>query len=266
MGEIAWTALRQVEALRDSVALNLELGALPQLLNGINEVSLGNWLREHGMRETAAANSTDPRFVHIRIAMDEFIDNCFEDAREARAEMCRSAHSGLEDVGVMRSGAGWQKLDNFIITSAFVRLLGASEQFEMDVLKALLYHRPSGLLGQPADQDLITAILDDIIEVPTRDENIDCYRKPILWSWLKRHAENNVERRKILKNVFGIQTVPHGYEAKQRDEWYEKRNAIAHGRKVVFMKLDEYCNIEVYVMKSVRSIREQCEKNLKVIL
>lgn len=54
------------------------------------------------------------------------------------------------DIGLDRSSSGWIRLPNFITSSALIRVLGAMEQFEIDVLKALLYYRPHGKTNRSA--------------------------------------------------------------------------------------------------------------------
>jgi len=168
------------------------------------------------------------------------------------------------DIGEERSGAGWKDPGNFLITSAFVRLLGTLERFEMDVLKALFFYRPSGLLGVEADQITITASSDVFLEEPEKSGDSLIYRKPAVWTWLRKQAENNVERRKIFSQVFGIKTVPDS--GSQLNEWYEKRNRIAHGRQGVRMLLGEYINVDVFISKCMRHVSEQCEASLKLIV
>ena len=159
MGVIVWAGLRQIEALRESVATNLQFGALPRSLCTLDEPDLTeemltSWLAQNGLDETNSR--IDPGFVHINIAMGRYYDSQVKNPLEVIKASQRTAHSGLEDFGVERSGAGWEKLGNFIITSAFVRLLGAWEQFELDVLKALFYYRPSGeILGPPEESELL---------------------------------------------------------------------------------------------------------------
>lgn len=259
MGVITWGLLRQAEALCDSVADNLEFGAFRAFAADFGEDDLNRWLHEHGMGE-----SVIPGCIHIAPSMQQYLVNhC--GLRFLKAGQ-RSAHPDEEDFGVERSSAGWQNLDNFIITSAFVRLLGASEKFEIDTLKALLYYRPSGGLGHALDQDIVTATSDVVTEKPTREDNNEVFQKPALWTWVKRHAENNVERRRILKNVYGIQTVPDPYKNKRLDDWYEKRNAIAHGRDPVEVKLSEYCDLYVFVAKSAQFVAEQCNTRLNLVI
>ncbi len=174
------------------------------------------------------------------------------------------------DFGAERSGAGWANPSSFVITSALVRLLGASEQFEMDVLKALFYYRPSGVLGHEYDHEEIFADPEVFLEVPKGTEQAPVYEKPPLWTWLRRHAENNVERQKVFSRVFGITTLPDGSKSEQaaftkfRAELYEKRNAVAHGRKGVEMNLADYIAADVFIAQCMTHIHHQCREKLKL--
>jgi hypothetical protein len=170
------------------------------------------------------------------------------------------------DLGEERSGAGWKDPANFLITSAFVRLLGAWEQYEMDVLKALFNYRPLGLLGNEADQAVVQAETAVISEVPVVDGERRIYSNPPVWTWLRKHAENNVERAKIFKNVFGIVTRPKEVTNEQRNAWYEDRNAIVHGRAGVTMTLDKYIEVDVAVAKAMTYVSTQCIDNLKILV
>src|SRR5690606_23008619 len=108
---------------------------------------------------------------------------------------------------------------NFIITSAFVRLLGALEQFEMDVLKCLFYYRPSGMLGDEEDwleQEVEPDVVQEVPQIDKKDPTKQIYSKPPLWTWLKKQAENNIERSRIFMNVFGISTIAGNFKGRQK--------------------------------------------------
>ena len=260
MGVITWALIRQAEALRDSVADNLEFGAFRAFAADFGEDDLKTWLHEHGMDEAVIPGGC----IHIARTMQHyFVSRC---GLGALMLGNRSAHADEQDFGVERSGAGWQNLDNFIITSAFVRLLGALEKFEIDTLKTLLYYRPSGHLGHALDQDTLTATSDVVTEKPTLEDNKEFFQKPALWTWVKGHAVNNAERKRLLKNVYGIRTVPDPYMNKQLDDWYEKRNAIAHGRDPVEVKLSEYCDLDVFAAKSAQFVAEQCNTRMNLLI
>jgi hypothetical protein len=134
---------------------------------------------------------------------------------------------------------------------------------ELDVLKSLFYYRPSGALGHPADQELIEVDADVAREMPLGKR----YSKPVLWTWLKAHAERKHQRRQIFKEIYGIETLPLEYaQSDPRGDWDKKRNAIAHGHTAVTMTLGEYAEVDVYVCRVMKFIAEQCEQLLKVVI
>jgi hypothetical protein len=49
-------------------------------------------------------------------------------------------------------------------------------------------------------------------------------------------------------------------------DWYEKRNAIAHGRKGVKMTLGEYVDVDAFVAQRMVQIASECADKLKIIL
>jgi hypothetical protein len=171
--------------------------------------------------------------------------------------------SRLEMFGENRASAGWQNPANFVITSAFVRLLGATEQIELDILKALFYYRPSGRI-EGRSNETIRVDADIILEIPVKELDKWVYQRPVIWTWIKKFAENNIERDKIFSNVFGIKTLPPECDAKRKVEWYDKRNAIAHGRSNVIMKLGEFIDVLAYFVQSLRFLAEQCRQKLDV--
>ena len=170
------------------------------------------------------------------------------------------------NAGAERSGAGWKNPAAFIISSAMVRVLGATEQFELDVLKCLLYYRPSGLLGDSRDWVIQKVDPEVVYETPKKlnDEQLE-YVSPPLWTWMKKIAVNNTEREKILKNVFGIVTVK-PEDRNKKMGWYKQRNAIVHGRGGVEMTLREYFEVEAFAAKTMLHISEQCFELLKIAL
>jgi hypothetical protein len=251
-----WLGLRQTESLRE--ALMITLNGTPR--------------RGQTIREWLAAQDVPP---YERITDEEtLLWMTFDDGFKSRVGISpevltrrsNSPNDAMVDMGEERSGAGWKDPANFLVTSAFVRLLGASEQFELDVLKALFYYRPLGILGP--DTEAVDQLVepDVILEKPMMENDKQVYSKPQIWTWLRKSAENNVERTKILKNVFGIDPIPDGYKPRQRDDWYEKRNKIAHGRAGVKMKLGEYIEVDAFVAKAMIHISNQCLDKLKLIV
>lgn len=275
MGVAIWAALRQIEALRESVAFTLEDGAI-QRYKKLGLEGLAQWVSEQGVTPvilTYKDFETDQEIgeekVNLLISMKEFFKDRYPYAEAVKYETCYIRYGGF-DFGVHRSGVGWHSLPNFVITSAFVRLLGASEQFELDVLKSLLHHRPAGKAELLDQCDVITVSPDVLTEEP--DES-GAYSKPSIWTWIKKTAENNVERKTIFKRVYGIESTPEEFNGlaksainKYRTELYEKRNAIAHGRANVTMLLSDYCTAEIFVIETIRTMGQQCMDKLKVSL
>lgn len=275
MGVAIWAALRQIEALRESVAFTLEHGAI-QKNKKLDPEKFEQWIRDQGVkpvilttRDFETGEQIGDEKVHLLSSMEEFLEERYPYARAVRNEMCYTQHGGF-DFGVHRSGVGWNNLPNFVITSAFVRLLGASEQFELDVLKSLLYYRPAGKDELVDECDVVAVTSEVLTEEP--DES-GAYSKPTIWTWIKKSAENNVERKTIFKRVYGIETTPEEFNGlnksavnKYRNELYEKRNAIAHGRANVKMLLSDYCTAEMFIFETIRTIGQQCLDKLKVNL
>ncbi len=255
---MTYAGLRQVEALRESV-----LGCLRGDI--IDERRVAAWLENQGISDQHVPNdylnANAPWFV---------LDTRFaESIGERLSSIVKATHAPTPEVAAIgsdRSGAGWAQLDNFILSSAFVRLLGAGEQFELDVLKSLFYYRPSGLLGPVEEQTDIVIDHSILLEEPEVQGDKRIYRKPPVWTWLRKQAENNHERKRIFSNVYGLKTIPNGYTDKQRDTWYEKRNAIALGRQGVRFTLVEYSEALIFVVKSMFYLSYQCHQNLKLIV
>jgi hypothetical protein len=84
------------------------------------------------------------------------------------------------------------------------------------------------------------------------------YSKPAIWTWLSRQTESNVERRRFFANVFGISTLPHAAANRAHDDYYEKRNAIVHGRQGVRMTLVEYADVEIHLTEAVLHLIKEC--------
>jgi len=269
MGVAVWAALRQIEALRESVAFTLERGAIPRH-EGEDIEKFCEWLNDQGVNSVVFRYENKTESINILESMRNFIYERCPYFTSLEKEMQRSKYGDEEDFGVHRSGVGWHSLPNFIVTSAFVRLLGACEQFELDSIKALLNYRPAGNVRPPAEYIPVEVTSGVLTEAP--DQHC-AFSKPLIWSWIKGIAENNVERKKIFKRVYKIETAPEGFNGlsksevnKYRNELYDKRNAIAHGRARVHMPLSDYCIADLFVIETVRTIAQQCFDKLKVVL
>ncbi|NLL02604.1 MAG: hypothetical protein GX265_06285 [Mollicutes bacterium] len=263
MSIISWAARRQIEALSDSVSLTLGYISNPTNSCNMRSSAYNGFLQEHGLLDYL---STEDEMDHnLQEAMGAYIREKGNFAiREHKAPS--QINDASYDFGQERSGAGWNKLANFVITSAFVRLLGATETFETDMLKALLYYRPNGLLGPDAEQIDVKADERVLREEPKMENSTDFYEYPPVWTWLRKHAYTNTERRKILKNVFKLENKIDGYNNSHIDEWYEMRNAIAHGRKIVELTLKDYCDVETYSIKVVSHYEEECKQKMRLII
>jgi len=148
--------------------------------------------------------------------------------------------------------------------------LGAWEQFELDSLKALLYYRPFGKASPSDVLPPVEVTLDIVQEQPDESGG---FSKPVIWSWIKKAAENNNERKAIFKRVYGIDTTPKEFNGwkmsainRYRNDLYDKRNAIAHGRMGVEMQLSEYCMADWFIIESIRTLAQQSIDNFRVDL
>lgn len=266
MQHIAWVVLRQVEALRESVASTLNGGAIDHGRSKSDEFK-ATWLREQGVQPTYYNVVDENREVlSILKSIQDAIASHGIDLLRIQFAGTRSRF-GIDDLGFERGSTGWDRLPNFVTSSALVRLLGAMEQFEIDVLKALLHYRPAGK-NSPIPKKVELADLAVVSEQP--DEN-DRYAMPALWSWIKKPAENAVERRKLLMSVFDIDCYPSTFGTKAAKDirkyyqnLYEQRNAIAHGRARVDVTLAAYCEAEAFVLALVMHLSAVCEKKYKL--
>ncbi|TCP05385.1 HEPN domain-containing protein [Rubrivivax gelatinosus] len=266
MDKLSWAALRHVEALRESVAFTLRGGAIG-LGTKRPESFYDEWLSEQGVKPVHVTYVAEGRSrLDMVRSMEESVREHGIDLLDVQLAGARSRFSE-QDIGVERSSIGWARLPNFITSSAFVRLLGAMEQFEIDVLKTLLHYRPEGKGYVPGD-DILSADLSVPAEAPDKD---DRYSKPALWSWLRKPAENTVERRKIFKSVFEIDCYPASFSGKTSSEirsyyqsMYDRRNAIAHGRKLVEISLSEYCEAEAFVLSLVKHLASVCSSRYRL--
>lgn len=269
-GAIFYVGLRHLEALRESLIWGLSGNAI----HDSKKTDILDWLKSQQIKNLPAISEhkdeTNLSSHLISTALSMEFHDATKEGLGALAQ--RYERPELASQGAKRSGAGWKQTANFITTSAFVRLLGALEQFEMDVLKALFHYRPKGLSYERTDEETTQIENDIFMEIPKKEKDDLIYSKPVIWTWIRKHAENNVERRKIFKKVFGLTLGPEGTNAekkewnKKKDGWYENRNAIAHGREGVIMNLHNYSEVEVYCYLSMKSLAQQCEEKYNIKL
>lgn len=263
---ISWATLRQIQAIRESVDFTLQKRALV-LDSGGSDDELVEWLRDQGV---------EPFYYRVmpegtlQVSLVESVNQAVKGygVDVLRVQMA-GAYSRFDepDVGWDRSSTGWDRLSNFITSSALIRLLGAMEQYELDVLKALLHYRPAGAQHiEPLE--FVDADLAIAIEMADSDGR---YKKPALWSWIKKPAENAVERRRIFKAVFGLDCYPSSFGAMKPSEIkayyqaiYKQRNALAHGRTPVTFSLGDYCKAEAFVLALVLSLSSACKERYQV--
>lgn len=260
--KISWTALRQMQAIRESVAFTLKDGAVDRG-TGKPDQYFDDWLKTQGV-EPSYYRCMPEETLHL--SFDLTISNAISshgvdmDRIEAASTYSRFNEP---DVGSKRSSTGWDRLPNFITSSALIRVLGAMEQYELDVLKALLHYRPGGK-QHGSNEDFIEAEMSVVLETPDAEGR---YSMPALWSWIRKPAENAVERRKIFKYVFGIDCFPKTFSELRSNEInayyqevYEKRNAIAHGRSLVDVTLGDYCKAEAFALTLFIHLANVCNE------
>jgi hypothetical protein len=260
--KISWTALRQMQAIRESVASTLKGGAV-DLGRGESDKYFDDWLKTQGV-DAFYYRHMPGETLHL--SLDETIKHAISThGVDMHRIMLASTYSRFNepDVGSDRSSTGWDKLPNFITSSALIRVLGAMEQYELDVLKALLHYRPAGKQHR-SDEVFAEADMSVVMELPDTDGR---YAMPALWSWIRKSAENAVERRKIFKSVFGIDCFPSTFgQLKPNEikmyyqEVYEQRNAIAHGRSFVEVTLGDYCKAEAFALSLFVHLSRVCNE------
>lgn len=259
---LSWVALRQTQAVRESIEFTLR-GSAIALDAGSSETEKVAWLKRQGVEPCYYRIMPEDR---LELTLEETLKNAVE---QYGVNMQRVQVAGTysrfdeEDVGWERSSTGWNRLPNFITTSALIRILGAMEQYELDVLKTLLHYRPAGSQSK-SELDFIDADLSVATEPPDADNR---FAKPALWSWLRKPAENAVERRRLYKSVFGIDLFPKKFGSLTSSqikayyqEIYEQRNALAHGRSSVTVTLGDYYRAEAFVLSLVLHLSSVCKE------
>jgi hypothetical protein len=268
-GFVLWTALRQIQAVREAVGDAVDAALCKSESRHPIEKS-AFWWREQGVPEisntTLATSEVILKCVYEQITKDteRSEDQLYEDSAGRR-------FGWAGDRGGERSSAHFTSPPfTFAITSGCIRLLGALESFEMDALKALLYYRPGGYpCGPEAEFEEREVERHVVLENPRKAEknsNDEFYEKPVIWTWIRKPAENNEERRRILWRVYRIDCGASKSDNKERRDWYDKRNSIAHGRNKVDMLLGDYCKLEMLVIRTIYHIADECASRLKLQL
>ncbi|MCB9855379.1 MAG: hypothetical protein H6818_06785 [Phycisphaerales bacterium] len=263
-GELAWIGVRQIQSIRD--ALGWSLGG-----QTTGHANINSWLASQGMPE---GDYSEPPISAVLTSIENKRIELL--GRDVLRELNRGRRGAFEtDIGTSRAGAGWDQAANFCITSAFIRLLGAWEQFELDVLKTLLLLRPGGLAGNRVIASQVEVPdLSKVHEVPTfemqsNNKRQKVYKHPSKWTKVSKRVLQNGNRRDMLKGDYGIDIMSFVSGAsrdaseKMIDDWYERRNDLAHGRSAI-MSLAEYTKADVFVHRSIVSVAEQCRRDFNI--
>src|SRR5579872_4456636 len=125
IGAASYVAFRQVEALNESVCWTLGAAGVPGAAH--NEMSaVVDWIKGQGLTSPHMDDDAAPLMPKgglISASMSlEFMKQVGHPLG-AFAPSSASPVPDLADHGAQRAGAGWERPDNFIITSAFVRVL-----------------------------------------------------------------------------------------------------------------------------------------------
>ncbi len=64
--------------------------------------------------------------------------------------------------------------------------------------------------------------------------------------------------------MYGIATLPDKVANKAHDAYYEKRNAIVHGREGIPMTLSEYQIAETHVIEAVLHLITECGEKYRL--
>jgi hypothetical protein len=267
---ILGAGLNQVQALRDAVCWTVGGEALCTIEDG----DVRKWLLRQGLDVLQAEAGSTPPIALIADAMEKYRKQALAGEWVTSEAISSSLmNPGAKEFGLKRSGAGWGQGADFCISSAFVRLLGALEQFEMDVLKALLCYRSTDSpLGPNSKLKDITVELDVLAEEPKVEGDTEYFIKPAIWTWVKPLARDNAQRRKLFERVFRLESTCGSTEAdrKRHNKFlktcYDKRNAIAHGRAGVEITLKDYLDLDAFVTRSMLHLASECRKTQRLIV
>lgn len=269
---ILGAVVNQINGIRDALGWTLGGQAIPHA----DEKIIETWIVEQGLTVATASAPNESSVTFIFRAIDAYRREQLQglDLALARVSSSEVSPEGKK-LGLARSGAGWSKGADFCISSALVRLLGAWEQFELDVLKVLLFYRANPLgpsQEYESKPDEPNEVLEIISEEPKEQHNVQYYALPVIWTWLKPYAQDREQRGKLFKRVYGLERIA-GATSKERsqnntmrEDWYDKRNVIAHGRGTINVTLGDYLAVEALVLKSVVQVVQECESKLRVTI
>ena len=280
MAIVLWSSLRQLEAVRSAFFVSLTKGGACQSLGKDTKSALLEWANRENIDPQLLLHDSEENFAESvpdinigavdRIAM-AWTRSIMNDAGDSYGKAIVEGTSTTarinpdNDYGVDRSSAHWDRWENFLTTSAMLRFMSTLEQYEIEALKALLYYRPEGT-GDPATVYAKEEVQEDVIhEKPEMRAQVLYFQYPALWTWIRRSAEDNNQRRQIFSRVYDIH-FPKPEFGKTHKELREMRNAIAHGRDRVDISLSELSHIHGYVIKTLIEIRDTVSEKYKLIL
>lgn len=280
MAIVLWSSLRQLEAIRSAFFISLTQGGACQRLDSDTKADLLEWAEREGIDPDWLLHDTEETFAdsvpetdvgsigRVALAWNRGImQDAGDSYSKAVVEGTRTttAIAPDTDYGPDRSSAHWDRWENFLTTSAMLRFMATLEQYEIDALKALLYYRPHGS-GVPTDEYVEEEAQEDVIhETPETKSQVQYYQRPALWTWMRRSAEDNIQRRLIFSRVYDI-SFPKPDFGKKHAELCDMRNAIAHGRDRVDINFRELIQIHCYVMKTLIAIRDIVHEKYRLIL
>jgi len=162
------------------------------------------------------------------------------------------------------------------IALTFVRLLAAWDEYEINVLKALLHYRPpGGAVGPPEERMFEYAdevFAEERVEPYPEKPRSLMYANPPLTDWFRHEAQDPDERRWTFEKAFGIELaigeseeVRFAYHC-HRDAWYSRRQGIAHGEASINMTPTEYRRADVFVCRSFAHLAEECRTKQMLIV
>lgn len=240
MGSFLWIGARQLQAARDQVVWAIGGDAIP------HHTDLPQWIADQGMvwardpsRTTLTADLTAAIQTHGLSQPDAATFATYMNTSAHTIDHADEAEYGLE-----RGGGGWLGSSEFVIRAGVVLALGALEQFERDVLRILLYHRPAGLLGSRADNATTKASVQDLHK--------DC----ALWNWFDTSARERSPRREVFKRVFNIILLG-GADEERLQQLYKVRHNFAHGRSSDKVTLSDFVDALHLTFRAMHHLAEE---------
>lgn len=278
MAVVLWAGLRQLESLRDAMVSNIVSGRFTMQFQGGSFDKLESWIEEEELRladflnrnetlDEARSSKIDIR-SRLSLGLRQTTINLFGanyGSIVAEGQRTTERIDPDTDHGVERSSASWERSENLLTSSLLLRLMATLEQFEVDSLKALLFYRPRGY-GPPSEEYEDEEANEEVVfEDPEVKDQVEMFKYPPLWTWIRSSALDNGQRRRMFSRVYNI-TFPQPEFGMKHTQLCEMRNAIAHGRKNVPVSIGLVFQIDAYVAKTMIAIRNSVFENYRLIL